>query len=206
MGFCLCSGACFKACHVRNRNREIGPTEEGLPQHINPMTELNVFAERFDLTDFSGGYIIVKTKLIATNVNIAAVAAFGGLIVSVFYALFLAQHGLRLSVIAFVISLWGFLSLKHQNTPQPKRRWWRRIGITTALIVLMGGSLLFGTIKMITATQTAPSPACIEWPNLGCNKERQEKSPRPHPQPESHCIRHAAKLGESPFNKENSRE
>ena len=116
----------------------------------------------------------MKTKLIATSVNIAAVAAFGGLIVSVFCALFLAQHGLRLSVIAAAISLWGFLSLKQQDTPQPKRLRWRRIGITTALIVLMGGCLLFGTIKMIAATQT-DAPACVEWPNLGCNKKRQEK-------------------------------
>ena len=113
----------------------------------------------------------MKTKLLTTNVDIAAVAAFGGLIVSSFCALFFVQHGLRLSVVAFAISLWGFLSLKHQDTPQPKRHRWRKIGFTTVLIVLMGGCLLFGTIKRIAATQTEV-PTCIEWT---CNKERPEK-------------------------------
>ena len=122
----------------------------------------------------------MKTKLLTTNTNIAAVAAFGGLIVSSFCALFFAQHGIRLSVVTFAISLWGFLSLKHQETPQPKRHRWRKIGLTTALIVLMGGSLLFGTIQRIAATQT-DTPACIGWTSPDCNKEIREKSPCPSP-------------------------
>ncbi len=120
----------------------------------------------------------MKTKLLTTNVNRAAVAAFGGLIVSSLCALFFAQHVLRLSVVAFAISLWGFLSLKHQDTPQPKGHRWRKIGLTTALIVLMGGCLLFGTIKRIAATQT-DVPACTGWTHPDCNKERPEKSPCP---------------------------
>ncbi len=130
----------------------------------------------------------MKTKLLTTNVNIAAVAAFGGLIVSMFCALFFAQHGLRLSVVAFAISLWGFLFLKRQDTSQSKRHRWRKIGFTTALIVLMSGCLLFGTIKMIAATQRdSDTPACMGWTQPGCNKERPEKSPCPNSQPESHC-------------------
>ncbi len=42
-----------------------------------------------------------------------------------------------------------------------------KIGLTVALIVIMGGGLLFGTIKMIDATQ-AEIPACMEQNKTPC--------------------------------------
>ena len=129
----------------------------------------------------------MKMKLLTTNVDIAAVAAFGGLIVSGFCALFFVQHGPRLSVIAFAISLWGFLSLRQQDTPQPKGQRWRKICITTALIILIGGGLLFGAIKRITATQT--ETVCL------------------HPHSKSHCtLSGDSGQSEPPFNKESRNE
>ena len=42
-------------------------------------------------------------------------------------------------------------------TLQPKMRRWQKAAITTVLIVFMSGVLLFGTIKMIDATQIGTS-------------------------------------------------
>ena len=54
----------------------------------------------------------MKTKLLTTNIDVAAFAAFGGLTVMPMFPLFMEAHGLRYSVVALVITLWGFLSLK----------------------------------------------------------------------------------------------
>ena len=110
----------------------------------------------------------MKTKLLTTNIDVAAVAAFGGLTVMPMFPLFMEAHGLRYSVVALVITLWGFLSLKlldiepepqrdAQTTPvshKPKHRKNRRRLITAAVIVLMSGMMLFGAIKFIGATQS----------------------------------------------------
>ena len=53
---------------------------------------------------------------------------------------------------------------------QPKKQRWRKIGFTVALIAFMGGGLLFGTIKMIDATQTE-TPACMERTRPDCIKD-----------------------------------
>ncbi len=51
-----------------------------------------------------------------------------------------------------------------------KKQLWQKIGLTTALIVFMVGGLLFGTIKMIDATQTE-TPACVERTKPDCIKD-----------------------------------
>lgn len=60
------------------------------------------------LTNLNGGYTIVKTKNLTTNVDVAAFAAFGGLTVMPMFLLFMDAHGLRYSIVALVITLWGF--------------------------------------------------------------------------------------------------
>ena len=55
-------------------------------------------------------------------------------------------------------------------TLQPKKQRWRKMGFTVALIVFMVGGLLFGTIKMIDATQTE-TPACLERTKPDCIKD-----------------------------------
>ena len=116
----------------------------------------------------------MKTKFLTSNVNIAAAAAFGGLAAISYFAIFFEKYGIHLSIVAFAISLWGFLSLKQldteQDTPKPKKQRWRKVGIITALIVFIGGGLLFGAIKMIDATQ-AETPDCVERTRLDCIKD-----------------------------------
>lgn len=53
---------------------------------------------------------------------------------------------------------------------QPKKQWWRKIRFATALIAFIGGGLLFGTIKMIDATQTE-TPTCVERTKPDCIKD-----------------------------------
>ena len=43
-------------------------------------------------------------------------------------------------------------------TLQLKKQRWRKFGVTLVLLVLFGSGLLFGTIRMIDATQTANPP------------------------------------------------
>ena len=117
----------------------------------------------------------MKIKLFTSNTDIAAVAACGGLTVMPMFPLFMETHGLRYSLVALIITLWGFLSLKQMDTeqdaPKPKKHRGRKIGLTMALIVFIGGGLLFGAIKMIDATQADQSPCVPQWPKLECIKE-----------------------------------
>ena len=63
----------------------------------------------------------MKKIFFTTNIDVAAVAAFGGLTVMPMFPLFLEAHGLRYSVVALVITLWGLLSLKQIDTePEPQ--------------------------------------------------------------------------------------
>ena len=64
----------------------------------------------------------MKTRFLTKNVDLAAAAAFGGLTVVPMFPLFLEAHGLRYSVVALVITLWGFLSLKQMDTEQETQR------------------------------------------------------------------------------------
>ncbi len=50
-----------------------------------------------------------------------------------------------------------------------KKQFWLKIGLTTLLIVFMGGGLLFGTIKMIDVTQAD---------TFDCERSRSECVPR----------------------------
>lgn len=140
----------------------------------------------------------MKTKLFTRNIDIAAVAAFGGLIAISYFALFMEQYGIHISVVALAISIWGFLSLKQLDTPKPKKQRWRKIGFTMALIVFMGGGLLFGTIKMIDATQTEV-PACIERTRPDCIPKTERP---PCPKPKRLCTLKAAEQSEQLYHKE----
>ena len=64
----------------------------------------------------------MKTKLLTTNIDVAAFAAFGGLTVMPMFPLFMEAHGLRYSVVALVITLWGFMSLKLMDTETEPQR------------------------------------------------------------------------------------
>ncbi len=145
----------------------------------------------------------MKTRFLTANADIAAVAAFGGLIAISFFALFFEQHGIHLSIVALVISLWGFLSLKQmdtqQDTPKPKMQRRRKIGLTAALIVCIGGGLLFGTIKVIDATQTDTTP-CLKWTRKDCPKVEQQPI---CPQQKAPCTLNAAAQSEQLYSKEN---
>ena len=146
----------------------------------------------------------MKTKFLTANVDVAAFAAFGGLTVVPMFPLFLEAHGLRYSVVAFVITLWGFLSLKQMDTEQetqrvektapvfhkPQHRKNKRKLITAAVLVLIIGVMLSGTIDIIGATQTDITP-CLEWAQKDCLKEEQQ-SPCPQLQRKSHCTLNAA--------------
>ena len=162
----------------------------------------------------------MKKRLLTANTNIAAVAAFGGLTVMPMFPLFLEQHGIRYSVVALVITLWGLLSLKQMDTepePQheeqtpfvfhkPQHRKNRRRLITAAVLVLMSGVMLFGAIKFIGATQ-ADTPDCEREQQI-----RSECGPRgerpicPNLNPIPRCPLNAAGQTEQPFHKENTHE
>ena len=71
------------------------------------------------------------------------------------------------------------------------------ITFTTALIVCIGGGLLFGTIKIIDAMQTD----CPERTRPKCIKKIQ-KQPCPGPKP--FCALNAVAQSERPYNKEYS--
>lgn len=88
----------------------------------------------------------MKKKILITNVDVAAVAAFGGLTVMPMFPIFFQMHGFYFSAVAFVITLWGLLSLKQLDTPEPKKKRWKKVGTTTALILFLSGGLLFGTL------------------------------------------------------------
>ncbi len=53
-----------------------------------------------------------------------------------------------------------------------------KVGFTTALIVFIGGGLLFSTITMIDATQT-DKLVCIEQPRIDCTKLEKQETPCP---------------------------
>ena len=156
----------------------------------------------------------MKTKLLTTNIDVAAVAAFGGLTVMPMFPLFMEAHGLRYSVVALVITLWGLMSLKlmdtetepqhNEQTPpvfhKPQRRKNRRRLITAAVLVLVSGVMLLGVIKIIDATQTDTSP-CLEWTRKDCVKEAQQPL-CPEIERKSPCALNAAAQTEQPFNKE----
>ena len=118
----------------------------------------------------------MKIKLFTKNVDIATIAAFGGLTLMPMFPLFLGEHGLRYSAITLVITLWGFLSLKQidtqQDIPKLKKQHRRKTVGIVALIAVIGGALLFGTID---ATQ-------IQMPDLDmldCEQRiREECGPR----------------------------
>ena len=103
------------------------------------------------------------------------------------FPLFMEAHGIRYSIIALVITLWGFLSLRQMDTEQetqrdaqpppvfhkPRHRKNRRRLITVAVIVLMSGVMLFGAIKFIDAT-LADTPECEQQIKLECIKDMPE--------------------------------
>ncbi len=137
----------------------------------------------------------MKTKIFTQNVDLAAAAACGGLTLMPMFPLFMEAHGIRYSVVALVITLWGFVSLKQMDTePQrveqtppvfhkPQHRKSSRRLITAAVLVLIIGVTLFGAIKFIGATQTDVTP-CLEWTRKDCVKEAQQP---PCPQRQQHC-------------------
>lgn len=146
----------------------------------------------------------MKTKIFTTNVNVAAAAACGGLTLMPIFPLFMEQHGLRYSLVALVITLWGFISLKLMDTepepqraeqippvfhkPQPRKN--KRRLITAAVLFLIIGVMLFGAIKFIDATQT-DTTSCLEWTRKDCVKEAQQ-SPCPQSVWKSSCTLDAA--------------
>ncbi len=101
----------------------------------------------------------MKTKFLTTNIDVASVAA-------------------------FVITLWGFMSLRQMDTPQGtpklKRQRWRKIGITVALIVFISGGLLIGANAIKNNTENPPpctqrtKPECIkDMPEPICPPQQQ---------------------------------
>lgn len=158
----------------------------------------------------------MKTKLLTTNINVASLTAIDGLTVIPMFPLFLEAHGLRYSVVALVITLWGLWSLKQMDTEQetqrekqtppvlhkPKHRKNKRRLITAAVTVLMGGVMLVGAIKIIDATQANVNP-CLERTQQDCLKQKQQP---PCPQRKSSCTLYTAAQTEQLFNKENSHE
>ncbi|MDE0314714.1 MAG: hypothetical protein OXM61_07430 [Candidatus Poribacteria bacterium] len=125
----------------------------------------------------------MKTKLLTTNVGVASAATFSGLIVILSCAILFQQNAILPYIVAFIISVWGLLSLKQRIPSQPEKQGWQEIGFTTALIVFIGGGLLFGTIKMLDATQTKVSD-CVEQTRAECNEDIQEP---PCPEPKRLC-------------------
>ncbi len=130
----------------------------------------------------------MKKKFFTANVNLAAMAAFGGLIVISFFALFFEDHGIRLSIVALAISLWGFLSLKQLDTQQVEKtssvfhklqhRKNRRRLITAVVLVLISGVILSGAIKMTRATQMDKLD-CTEQPRSDSIILEKQETPCP---------------------------
>ena len=128
----------------------------------------------------------MKKRFFTTNIDLAVAAAFGGLTVMPMFPLFFEQHGLRYSVVALAITLWGFLSIRQLDTPQEPQRdeetppvfhkpqHWknRRRLITATVLVLVSGVMLFGAIKIIDATQN--QPPCTQQTRPTCIKQKQK--------------------------------
>lgn len=66
-----------------------------------------------------------------------------------------------------------------------------KVGLTTVLIVFMGGGLLFGTIKIIDVTQ-ADTPDCEQQIKSECGP-RGERPICPHLNPIPRCTMDATK-------------
>ena len=119
----------------------------------------------------------MKRKLLASNLYIASLAAFGGLILISFCAFLLQQYGVRLSIVALGISLWGFLSIIQRVFSHPKKQQLRKIGYTTALIVFIGGGSVLATIKVIDDAKTQ-TPNCTGGIRKKCPKIKQTPCPK----------------------------
>ncbi len=134
----------------------------------------------------------MKKKFFTANVDVAAIAAFGGLTAISFFALFFEEHGIRLSIVALAISLWGFLSLKQMDTEQetqrvektssvfhkPQHRKNRRRLITAVVLILISGVILSGAIKMTRATQMDKLD-CTEQPRSDSIILEKQETPCP---------------------------
>ena len=143
----------------------------------------------------------MKTKLLTTNIGIAAIAVFSRLIAILFCSLFFEQHGIRLSIIALAISCWGFLSLKQPDTQQetqcvdetspvfhkPQYRKNKRKLITAVVLVLMSGVMLSGAIKTIDATQNVLP--CTQETGVDCVKVIQQSTYPKLPLPGNSTLR-----------------
>ena len=133
----------------------------------------------------------MKNRLLTTNSDIAYLVAFGGLSTISCIVIFLPEYAIHLSIAAFVLSLWGMLSLKqmdrHDETeqveriphvnhkPHSKKNKQRRT--TAAILILLWGVLLFSTTIFVDATQTEKPPTREQQTDPDCLDEGQKPAP-----------------------------
>lgn len=136
----------------------------------------------------------MKNRLLTTNSDIAYLVAFGGLSTISCFVIFLPEYAIHLSIAAFVLSLWGMLSLKQMARPdeteqveriphvnhKPHNTKNKQRRTTAAVLILLWGVLLFSATIFVDATQIREQqkdPDCLDegqkpTPGLICPNPR----------------------------------
>lgn len=121
----------------------------------------------------------MKNRLLTTNSDIAYLVGFGGLSTISCFVIFLPEYAIHLSIAAFVLSLWGMLSLKQMNSPdeteqveriphvnhKPHSKKNKQRRTTAAVLILLWGVLLFSATIFVDATQIREQqtdPDCLD--------------------------------------------
>ena len=134
----------------------------------------------------------MKIKLLTTNSDIACLVVFGGLSTISCFVIFLPEYAIYLSIAAFILSLWGMLSLKRmdtsdeteqvEKTPQvnlrPQNTKNKQRLTTAAVLILLWGVLLFSASIFVDATLTKNPPTREKQTDPDCIDGGKKPEPR----------------------------
>ncbi len=131
----------------------------------------------------------MKFKLLTANSDIACLVGFGGLSTISCFVIFFPEYAIYLSIAAFILSLWGMLSLKQIETSnetkqiektsevyhKPHSRNTKQRLTTPAVLILLWGVLLFSATIFVDATLTknprTREQTCPDCPDDGKKPE-----------------------------------
>ncbi len=133
----------------------------------------------------------MKNRLLTKNSDIACIVGFGGLSTISCFVIFLPEYAIHLSIAAFVLSLWGMLSLKQMETSdemeqveriphvnhKPHNRKTKQRLPTAAVLILLWGVLLFSVTIFVDATQTEKPRTREQQTDPDCSDDGKKPAP-----------------------------